>query len=678
MSLRNSISRSLAVFAALAMALLGSGCVYFNTYYNAQKAYNDAMRLHDKRMAKNPEDTLLVSPDEKIKLDRCITKSSMILELYQDKPKYLPKALFLIGESYLAMGENAKAIEKYEELEHYYPQAPQIPIAESHRARCLFLNGQYPAAQVALEAIIAGNSDPEIKAEAMIYLAQLNVKSNGSDAALDLYEKLLKEQTRTPLARANVHLEAAKLAFTLKEWERARAHALAPEMKELPTKLKYRADMLAAECLYRMGKPDDGLKALDRIAHNRLYGTYLPEIQLKLAEGYFLVNKPGKAIELLNGITKIAPKSAYSAEAFYRLGEHQLRVLKDEKQAKIFYDSAAAAGMQFEYGALAAERSSALGKLVEFRKSPDTTASQTHYRDFMMAELFLFRVDDMDSAVKHLDRIIHDPRQDSIHSLRAAYARAFIEEEFRHSKTTGDSMYRYVMEKYPRTEYAKQAERNLGLKPTVQTDEDLAHQGFLAAEALRFGGGDLMHSVIPAYGQVVKDYPQTHDAAKAQFTMAMLYEGLFQGEEKVAGAKDSAIAAFTKIREDYSRTSYFARADAKLNAAGIRPKPKVAPVVTKPIASGPQAVSPGGTSSPSSGAGTPASNPSASSATPPAGAPPSSPTENHYGHGQMPPPTETTPAVDTSNHVVADTANIQPEGKTKEVIDNGYENVEQY
>jgi tetratricopeptide (TPR) repeat protein len=670
-------------YLRLILLLLGmsfTGCVYFNTYYNAQKAYDDAMRLREKRLDKNPEDTLLVAADEKTKLERSIAKSSKVLELYPDKKKYQPKALFLIGESYLVLGEYSKAITKYEELARYYPNAAEMPTADFHRAKCLFLNGQYLAARPALETVMNGSPVPDYRLEAMSLLAKLELAGNSPAAALELYEKLLREHARTPEARGTAHFEAAKLAFDLKQWERARGHATDKNVKALPTKLHYRCDTLAAVCLYRLEKPAEGIREFEAMKKNRLYFPSFPEIDLELAKGYFQLKQPEKAVALLAGVPKQAPKSAWSAEAFYRLGDHQLRDLKDEKQAKVFFDSAAAAGSTFEYAILGAERSAALGRLADLRKpSVDTASTEKHYRDFMMAELFLFRLDDVDSALTHLDRIVADPRQDSSHSMRAAYARAFIQDEFKGKKPVSDSLYRYVLEKYPNTEYAKQAERNLGLKPSVQTREDKAHQLFLDAEAARYGGHDLKSEVIPAYAKVVSGYPETREAARAEFAIAMLYEQMSHGEEKVPGSLDSAVAAYQLLRERYARSPQGEVAQAKLSAAGIKPSVRApAPNTGAPTAKAPGASSPAAPS-PAAASPAPGAAPAATSSTStPASAAP-------QAHGGPPAPSaaqtnphETVPSPDTPAPAASDTASAAPEGKTKEILDNGYENVDQY
>jgi hypothetical protein len=224
------------------------------------------------------------------------------------------------------------------------------------------------------------------------------------------------------------------------------------------------------------------------------------------------------------------------------------------------------------------------------------------------------------------------------------------------------------------------------MKPSVQTDEDNAHRLFLEAEAARFSGGDLPAAVIPAYAKVVAGHGSTREAAKAQFVIAMLSEQMANGEEKVAGSLDSAISAHQTTRELYPQTPYGMVSDSKLAAANIKPRsrspsPSSAPAVP---ASGPTAAP----ATPIPGAPI-APTPPAASAIPAAPAAPGTPAavpatgevpatgaqaQEHYRGG--PPAESTPPAAETSP--AADTASAAPEGKTKEVLDSEYENVDQY
>jgi hypothetical protein len=63
--------RLIGIGGVILAALAFQGCsVYYNTYFNAEKAHGQALRLRHDRLDRNPEDTVVVSPEEKAKLDR--------------------------------------------------------------------------------------------------------------------------------------------------------------------------------------------------------------------------------------------------------------------------------------------------------------------------------------------------------------------------------------------------------------------------------------------------------------------------------------------------------------------------------------------------------------------------------------------------------------------------------
>ncbi len=552
------------------LAMLGlSGCVYFNTYYNADKAFNQALRLKKARLEANPLDSLLVSPEEKVKLDRCIEKSSKVLELYPDKKEYLPKSIFLIAESFLLLGEYPKAIQKYDELERFFAQASEMPTARFHRAKAYFYNGQLNFAKTELIKV-AENSNSEFQIEALTLLAQLEMKNDSAEVALAVYNKLLQGDFKDDLARGRIHYAAAQLAFGISNWEQARVHAKASEIANLPTPIHYRADLLATDCLFKMGKIAEQITELKTLLKNRLYTAFVPEINIRLALAFLAQGQKNEAIALFLEVPRLAPQSQYSAEAFFRLGDYQLNDLKDEKKAKQYFDSAAAAGDRFEFGHLAAERSQALSRLAQLR-SEVPSSGKLHSQDFMIAELFVFNLNNIDSALMRLDKIVQDTLKDSNFTERAAYARAFLKDEFKRDKSGADSLYRYVLQKFPKTEYAKQAERNLGLEATVKTDEDKAHTLFLEAEKKYFNGDDLTSSVIKSYHEVVNDFPKTKEAAKAQFVIAMLFDVMPRTAINHK-ALDSAKTAYLSIRDNFPSSPFFDLADAKIKAAGITGK----------------------------------------------------------------------------------------------------------
>ncbi len=544
------------------------GCVYFNTYFNANKAYEQALRMREERLEKNPEDTVLLSNDEKLKLERCITKCSKVLELYPDKLKYAPKALFLMGESYLLEQDYLHAVEKYEELLRYYPKAEEAPLAEVHRAKAVYLEGQSLKAKSLLSDILARKPSGKVRREALLLKAQMAMSDSSSDSALVDYETLLAEGGLTREERAQAHWEAARMAFDLGQWERARGHALAKERFALPTPMLYRNEKLALQCLYHEKRFREGITEGQAMERRKQFYKYRPEIQLLIAQGYAGEGDWASAERLFRGVPPLSPHSALAAEAFYRIGDHWLNVAHREDSARVYFDSAAAAGSVYEYGRLAEEKSKALSRLSELRTIP-ADSSDPQSQNFMISELFLFDLNQVDSAVSRLTRIVQSPRFDSTYTMRAAYALAYIDETYLRDTVKSDSMYRYVLQHFPHTEWAKQSQKNLGMTPTVVTAEDSAKTLFLAAEKRRFDGADLDSVVIPAYRQVAELFPQTQHAAQALYVIAKLNEKLADQQPPVPGSLDSAKAEYADLRKHYSNTPYGEVATEKLAAAGV-------------------------------------------------------------------------------------------------------------
>ena len=564
-----SRTASLALLLVSGFALQGCS-VYYNTYFNAEKAYDQALRLRDKRLELNPEDTLVVAPEEKAKLERAIVKSSKVLELWPNNKKYAPKAVFLIAESYLLMEDYDQAAQKYAEFIRYFPTHEKIPVARAHYAKALYLDGQNLNARDELAALLATNPQGEAKREALLLSARMQVDENSGAEGLALYEKLLEEGAfATPEARSEAHWQAAQLAYGLGQWERARRHALAPEISILPPRLQYRNHKLAILCLYELGRYDEGIAEAVSLAKGKQYRLVRPELQLLEARGREGKRDWAGAEALYRKVVKVSDRTAVEAEAFYRIALHFWNVADREDSARVYFDSAAAAGRQFEFGALGDQKAQALARIIELRVVDTTGADSTrpHYRDFTIAEIFLLDLERTDSARVHLNRIAADTLEDSLHTRRALYALAYLEEEAG-NKARADSLYRALMKRYPGTEWAKQSEKNLGLPPTVQTIEDKAHILFLEAERRRFAGDDVATRVIPAYREVATQYPTAREAAKALFVVAFLREGQAITPPISAVAVDSAKAAYEAVRKGYPGTIYADEAGARLEGSG--------------------------------------------------------------------------------------------------------------
>jgi outer membrane protein assembly factor BamD (BamD/ComL family) len=189
--------------------------------------------------------------------------------------------------------------------------------------------------------------------------------------------------------------------------------------------------------------------------------------------------------------------------------------------------------------------------------------------EFLIAELFLFKLDEVDSAITRLDNVIKESG-DSARTLRAIYAKAFIYDEYMHDPDAAEEIYKEIIEKYPDTEYAKQAQVNLGMRVTLKTREDLAKEKYMEAESLWTIASEMpldqMDLVDSAYARaftrfdsLYQEYPETQSGIQALYMKAIYFQ---MNPERV----DSTMRTYKELRDKYGQTPWGKQAAKMMNS----------------------------------------------------------------------------------------------------------------
>ncbi len=427
-----------------AVVLLGAGCAYFNTFYNAQAAYREAMRL--KEQGQNVQ--------AKAKFDKAIEKSALVIQRWP-KSRWADDALFLIGSSYYEGAQYDKAIRHFDQLTLAFPNSGFVPRGELYRGLSLLADKQYGTARVVLDAV--KQKYPKLADEASYNLAKSFIDRKELARGVD---SLAAFHGRFP--RSRFRASAVKLlaggSFTLERY--VDAEKWYSEYAKLTDDPKQRAltKLKIAACRYELGKNEEAVAEV-----NDVLGRYVDlddEANLLLGKALTAMDRPADA---LAAWAKVRGPSDFGAEAAFLTGKYHEEGA-DFERARAYYDTARTRRADSDYGVLALKRLSLLDALAARRsgKRAGGDSLQPAEAMFLIAEVNNLNLGDYDRAME-LYQKVHDSFPDTDWAAKALFAKAWILRNVRNDTTGAEPLLRQAIAEYPETEYADESRRWLGL-----------------------------------------------------------------------------------------------------------------------------------------------------------------------------------------------------------------------
>lgn len=569
--------RFIALFLFAALLEGCTCCAYLNHMFNAERLYDEATELRMARLDSVPDETQsFPGNEESQKYEKIIEKGSRVLERFPKNKKRTAEAVFLIAESYRHKSDWPKAITKYDEYERYFADNDSMRAVEYQRAYCLYRNQEFNISRFALEPVVADKNHPYYF-QGLNLLSLLDEKSEAPEQAIAALEAVLADTSGTPYMKGKAHFRLAGLYYKMENWDKAHEHYNAKEIENLNDRERQTAGEQSAECLVNKKeylKAADEFKELYKVeAYEKQRSVYL----VRIGETTLLAGRAADAYVIFNKVNKEYPRSEPSARSYFNMGDYEQMKRLNYELAMAYYDSSYIARSISEYGRQARERRNALKQLASMRdrnseileQNKDSIPDMKSFfkTEFMIAELFLLKLSEADSAVARLSNII-EKSNDTASVLRASYARAFIYDEFLHDPDTAEELYKEIIEKYPNTDYAKQAQTNLGMRVTMKTREDEARERYMAAESLWTVASEMPASkmdqvdsayahAFAAFDSVYKDYPQTQSGVQALYMKAIYYQMLPN--------MDSAVVIYRQLLDKHGSTPWGKQAAYVLN-----------------------------------------------------------------------------------------------------------------
>ncbi len=415
-----------------------TGCAYFNTFYNAQKSFNEGLRLKEQNQ----------QVQAKAKFDKAIEKSARVVQRWPNS-RWVDDALFLIGRSYFETGQYGRAIRQFDGLLLAFPKSRYTGPASLWRARAMLGEKRFAEAMLALATV---RRDWPREADAAAYTAALALIEHGdTERGLDSLSVLLNRSRRSRWRTEALKLlaDARFDAGSYAEAERNYREYLraAPDPRR-----RAEVQLRLAAALLEQGKAAPAARAAREVV-----GRY-PQLddQANLLLGRALAAL-GRTDEAVTTWRSVRGQNDYGAEAMFRIGRH-FEASGDLATARACYDTARLRRPESVWGINAARR----GLLVEALDARNNNTRPADEALFLLAEAYNAALGEYQQALELYGQV-SDSFPDSPFAPQAMLAQAWILRTPLRDSAAAEPLLHRLIARYPDSEHADEARRWLGL-----------------------------------------------------------------------------------------------------------------------------------------------------------------------------------------------------------------------
>lgn len=426
---------------------VSTGCVYYNTFYNAKHYYKQGVKL----AKSNPAAA-------KTNFEKSLAKSAVVVKKHF-RSKYADDALFLVGMSYYYMGEFDKAIKNFEDLRVVFPNSPYQEEANYYRGLAYLENDDYGTASIIFADLKEnssrfGSAAAFQTARSFYQKEEYGIAKDSISAFIEKFPKAKERKEATLLlAISYFQLENWRLAA---KWfqEYIRKGGIEPK-QQASAELKF------AECLLNLAVYDSAQIVLSKDFSQ--HSDLINQVNLLLGKVYLCQEKDEEAIQYLTRVKTGEP----GAEAYYLLGQKYEKA-EDFEQASAYYDTASRAGSNSKF-AKTAKKHLTLLNLIKERSIDTLNPAKTQ---FMLGEVYGLTMNENERAIQEYQKT-YDSFPDSPYAPKALYALAWIIKN-RLNQPAYDTILKTLINRYPRTLYANAARRELGIPEIKLLPKDTA------------------------------------------------------------------------------------------------------------------------------------------------------------------------------------------------------------
>jgi len=380
------------ILILLILVLMTSGCVYYNTFYNAEKYFNEAQEI-ELNDTNKPTNTAIQ------KYKKVIKKCGIVLEYY-DGSKYADDALLLMAKSFFYIGRNfTQTISTLEDMIKFYPDSELVPEATLYIARAKYEFRQEKEAYDLLHEFLINNEFKDHHPEALQTLANYKLRENDYVQTNYYLNRLIEEYPDSDEYEEAYFLQG-KSQNEAGVYDKSNEIFLKLLKSKVTRKTKYDAKYYIASNYLLLGEYQTAADYATKLLKDEYRENKISRIQLVQARSLAGLGSIDDAVAILEAIAEDNKRTSLSASAFYFLGEIYFHNLKEYPTAIEFYNKVKNENRDSEYLENSISQSAIASQIIQYyNPTSKISAEELINQQFKLAEFYIEYLQMPDSAL---------------------------------------------------------------------------------------------------------------------------------------------------------------------------------------------------------------------------------------------------------------------------------------
>jgi tetratricopeptide (TPR) repeat protein len=491
------------------------------------------------------------------KVDSILIKGSKVVGLHP-KSEYVQGALYLMAEAYFFRSEWVPSQQKCLELIERYQDGEYSPDAHLLLAKVYLMQRKITQGKQALSKAVdvAWYKDRyDILSEAYRIQAEIHIEDGEIDKAVNPYKQALV-MTDDSEQRSRWLVDIGSIYYRIGNYKLAEKN-FAEALDEAPDALaEFESKLYMAASIARQDRTDEASALFAELEDNKIFTEWSSFIQAeRIALDRLRTDNPNDKTLLARekfadtsfvGRPELMAQSFQKGMSLYKRGEYQ-ESMKYFAKAKLVrtpvYDVAN------KYFTLLKQWDEEQRKVLQFdlHLRIDTSRKDSILKMRASSMYAIGRVheqlDAPDSALHYYEGAYEITPASSETAGRYLYSRARLLRQ--REPNVADSLFEYIADTWPRSEYAKEASVNLG----YTTDASIDDAAELYKSATSFRQIKDYAYAAQQYMAIVEKFPAGEYAPKALYAMGWMFERDRQ-------MNDSALHYYGLLLEKYPRSTY--------------------------------------------------------------------------------------------------------------------------